>query len=236
MCGIHNEIGQMQPCMAPAAPFLEKIVSMPTFLNIGCSPPHKDRTTRAFNTPEWTEQRLDIDASVSSDITGTVTDMSAVANASVDAIFSSHNIEHLYPHEVPLALKEFLRCSNLTVLPSLPARPSIGLRPGRAQQDHRAGVHRPSRTHHPRGILCSHRPSMARGDLHMAHRCGFTRKVLEGTLKAAGFKTVATMARGRAPFFDLWALASKSERSADQMLELAGQHFPILQPTVVATV
>ena len=29
--------------------------------------------------------------------------------ASVDAVFSSHNIEHLYPHEVPLALKEFMR-------------------------------------------------------------------------------------------------------------------------------
>ena len=85
--------------MAPAAAFLEKIVPMPTFLHIGCSPTHKDRTTPAFNTPEWIEQRLDIDASVSSDITSTVTDMSAVANASVDAIFSSHNIEHLYPRE-----------------------------------------------------------------------------------------------------------------------------------------
>ena len=209
---------------------------MPTSLHIGCNPTHKDRTARAFNTPDWTEQRLDIDASLSSDITGIVTDMSAVANASVDAIFSSHNIEHLYPHEVPVALKEFLRCSNLTVLPSLPARPSIGLRPGRAKQTHRAGLHGPSRTHHPLGILYSHRPSMARGNLYMAHRRSFARKVLERTLKAAGFKTVATMARARVPFFDVWALAGKSERSADQKLELAGQHFPIRQPTAVAMV
>jgi hypothetical protein len=41
------------------------------------------------------------------DIVGTMTDMSAVADASVDALFSSHNIEHLYPHEVPVALAEF---------------------------------------------------------------------------------------------------------------------------------
>jgi predicted SAM-dependent methyltransferase len=37
-----------------------------------------------------------------------MTDMSAVASESVDAIYSSHNIEHLYPHEVPLAFAEFL--------------------------------------------------------------------------------------------------------------------------------
>ena len=35
--------------------------------------------------------------------------MSAVADKSVDAIFSSHNIEHVYPHEVEKVLKEFLR-------------------------------------------------------------------------------------------------------------------------------
>jgi hypothetical protein len=33
------------------------------------------------------------------------------------------------------------------------------------------------------------------------------------------------MARG-APFFDLWAVASKSNRSEDEMRTLAGQHFP----------
>ena len=53
--------------------------------------------------------RLDIDPAVQPDVIGTMTDMAAVASESVDAIFSSHNIEHLYPHEVPLALKEFLR-------------------------------------------------------------------------------------------------------------------------------
>ncbi len=57
--------------------------------------------------------------------------------------------------------------------------------------------------------------------------CGFTQKVLSGTLQSCGFKSVATMARGRAPFFDLWALASKSERSEDQMRELAKLHFPL---------
>jgi predicted SAM-dependent methyltransferase len=71
---------------------------MKTFLHIGCGQKRKDRTTREFNTPQWKEVRLDIDESVNPDITGTMTDMSGVADASMDAIFSSHNIEHLYPH------------------------------------------------------------------------------------------------------------------------------------------
>lgn len=35
--------------------------------------------------------------------------MADVASESVEALFSSHNIEHLYPHEVPVALAEFKR-------------------------------------------------------------------------------------------------------------------------------
>src|SRR3990167_3918374 len=82
---------------------------MLTFLHIGCGPKHKDQTTRGFNSADWKELRLDIDNSVEPDIVGTMTDMSAVQDASVDTIFSSHNIEHLYPHEVPQALAEFKR-------------------------------------------------------------------------------------------------------------------------------
>ncbi|MDP4677302.1 MAG: methyltransferase domain-containing protein, partial [Burkholderiaceae bacterium] len=82
---------------------------MPNFLHVGCGPKRKNQTTRGFNTPEWAEIRLDIDASVQPDVIGTMVDLSAVESDSVDAIYSSHNIEHLYPHEVPLALAEFLR-------------------------------------------------------------------------------------------------------------------------------
>ena len=71
---------------------------MQTFLHVGCGPKRKEKTTRGFNTPNWAEIRLDIDPSAAPDITGTMTDMSGVASASVDAVFSSHNIEHLYPH------------------------------------------------------------------------------------------------------------------------------------------
>jgi len=80
---------------------------MNTFLHVGCGPKRKDRTTKALSS--WNELRFDIDESVKPDLVGTMTDMSTVSSESVDAVFSSHNIEHLYPHEVPLALAEFLR-------------------------------------------------------------------------------------------------------------------------------
>ncbi len=146
----------------------------------------KNQTTQGFNTPDWTELRLDIDASVAPDIIGTMTDMSAVANASVDAIFSSHNIEHLYAHEVPVALAEFLRvlkpdgflvvtCPDLQEVCRLVAEDKL-LEPAYTS---------PAGPITPLDILYGHRPPMAAGNLYMAHRCGFTEKVLTGTLRSS---------------------------------------------------
>ena len=200
---------------------------MKSFLHVGCGPKRKDRTTKGFNTPDWTEIRLDIDPSVSPDVIGTMTDMSAVASESVDAIYSSHNIEHLYPHEVPLALAEFLRvlkpdgffvvtCPDLQSVCALIAQDKLT----------DAAYSSPAGPIAPLDILYGHRPAMSQGNLYMAHRCGFTQKVLTATLQVSGFKSIATMARGKAPFFDLFALASKSERPEADMRELAGLHFP----------
>ena len=161
------------------------------------------------------------------DVIGTMTDLSAVASESVDAIFSSHNIEHLYPHEVPLALEEFLRvlkpdgffvvtCPDLKSVCALVAQDKLT----------DAAYTSPAGPIAPIDILYGHRPQMARGNLYMAHRSGFTQKVLDGTLRACGFRSVASLARGKAPYFDLWAVASKSPRSDDAMRTLALAHFP----------
>ena len=199
---------------------------MQTFLHIGCGPNHKDQTTRGFNTDHWQEIRLDIDVSVSPDVTGTMTDMAAVDSACIDAIFSSHNIEHLYPHEVPVALAEFLRVLNaegfaVITCPDLRSVCALVAEDKLTEPAYTA----PAGPIAPIDILYGHRPPMARGNLYMAHRCGFTEKVLTGTLQAAGFKSVASLTR--AQHFDLWALASKSERSEDELRALAQQHFPL---------
>lgn len=200
---------------------------MKTFLHIGCGPKRKNQTTRAFNTSDWQELRFDIDETVQPDLVGTMTDMSSVESNSVDAIFSSHNIEHLYPHEVGQAIAEFLRvlkpdgffvvtCPDLQSVCALVAEDKL------VEPAYTA----PAGPIAPIDILYGHRPPMARGNLYMAHRCGFTRKVLDGTLRTCGFRAVASMARGYAPYFDLWAVASKSDRSEDELRALALAHFP----------
>ncbi len=196
---------------------------MKTFLHVGCGPKRKDRTTAAF--AQWNELRFDIDERVEPDLVGTMTDMSSVASESVDAVFSSHNIEHLYPHEVPLALREFLRvlkpngiavitCPDLQSVCALVAQDKL-LEPAYSS---------PAGPIAPLDILYGLRSSMAQGNLYMAHRCGFTQKVLRGTLQALGFKSVATMARGY-PYFDLWAFACKEALSNEALTAQAQIHF-----------
>lgn len=199
---------------------------MQSFLHVGCGPKHKDQTTRGFNSVDWTELRLDIDQSVQPDIIGTMTDMSALASESVDAVFSSHNIEHLYPHEVPLALAEFKRvlkpdgfvvitCPDLQSVCALVAQDKL-LEPAYTA---------PAGPIAPLDILYGHRPPMARGNLYMAHRCGFTQKVLSGTLQHCGFVGVAAKRREH-PFYDLWALATKAGVDEAALRALAEVHFP----------
>lgn len=197
-------------------------------LHVGCGAKHKHQTTKGFQSEAWEEIRLDIDPSVKPDVLGTMTDMAAIETRSVDAIYSSHNIEHLYPHELSVALREFTRvlsengfaiitCPDLQSVCSLIADDKL-LDPAYLS---------PAGPIAPIDILYGLRSSLAAGNLFMAHRCGFTQKVLRATLQACGFKSTATMARGYAPYFDLWAIASKSLRTEEQMRELAKLHFPI---------
>lgn len=198
---------------------------MKTFLHVGCGPKHKNQTTRGFDSPEWLEKRLDIDATVKPDVVGTMTDMSAVPTGAVQAVFSSHNIEHLYPHEVPLALSEFIRVlsDDGFVVITCPDLQSVCQLVADDKLTEPAYVS-PAGPIAPLDILYGHRPPMARGNLFMSHRCGFTRKVLSGTLQASGFKSVAVMARPK--HFDLWAVATKAPMEEADLRALAAAHFP----------
>ena len=199
---------------------------MKTFLHVGCGGKRKDMTTRGFNTPEWNELRLDINAAVEPDIVGSMLDMRAVGDASVDAVFSSHNIEHLYPHEVPVAFAEFRRvlkpdgfvvifCPDLQSVCALIADDRLT----------ESAYVSPAGPIAPLDILYGFRPALAKGNLYMAHHCGFTQKVLTATLHAAGFAKVAANRRGD-PHFDLHAVASKGAIADAAILALARLHAP----------
>jgi len=196
---------------------------MKMFLHVGCGTFNKARTTSAFNTPEWHETRLDIDPAVQPDVVGTMTDMSAIASASMDAIYSSHNIEHLYWHEVFVALREFqrvLRAQGFAII-TCPDLQSVCALVAHDKLLETAYVSSGGPIA-PIDILYGHRPSLAAGKLYMAHRCGFTESSLLDVLSAAGFQAVATEAKG----FDLWAVASKAKLDDDDVRALAKLHFP----------
>lgn len=195
------------------------------FLHVGCGHSRKAQTTAGFRSDAWDEVRLDIDPSVAPDVVGTLTDMAAVATASVDAVFSSHNIEHLYPHEVPLALAEFkrvLKPGGFAVITCPDLQPVAALIADDRLTD--TAYVSPAGPITPLDILFGHRASMQRGNLFMAHHCGFTRKVLAATLQAAGFGMVA--ARSRPEALDLWAVATAARVGEDEIKAIAAQHFP----------
>ena len=195
------------------------------FLHVGCGPAHKENTTAEFSQGRWHELRFDIDPNVNPDYVGTMTDMSAIEDGLVDAIFSSHNIEHLYAHEVADALSEFRRvlredgflvltCPDLQEVAKMVAEDKLT----------DPAYTSPAGPITPLDILYGFRPSIAEGNTYMAHRCGFTETALRGTLVANGFASVATMRRPAA--FDLWAVASLSARSENELRDLTEKHFP----------
>jgi predicted SAM-dependent methyltransferase len=198
---------------------------MATFLHVGCGSKYKNATTRGFNTPQWNELRLDIDPKVKPDVVGSITHMQTVKTASIDAIYSSHNIEHLHAFEVPAALSEFVRVLNpegflVLTCPDLQAVAELIARDKLMQPAYNSAAGPIS----PLDMVFGLQTAIAKGNHYMAHRCGFTQKVLVATLKAAGFVSIASARRPAA--FDLWVLASKIKLQDTDLQNLALSHFP----------
>jgi predicted SAM-dependent methyltransferase len=176
-------------------------------LNVGCGYPLRQKLHARFQGPEWREIRLDLDAAVQPDIVCSITDMSPVATDSVDAVWSSHNLEHLQRHEVPSALTEFLRVlkpSGLLLL-TLPDLQQVARLVAEDRLEDRAYTSA-SGPITPLDMIFGHTASLAQGNQYMAHRTGFTAQTLQKLLVEAGFVEV-TLRRGGS--FDLWATAYK---------------------------
>lgn len=193
-----------------------------TVLHVGCGPRNPLKLNILFRNSGWREIRLDIDPAVCPDIIGSITDLSNIETGSVDAVWSSHNIEHLYAHEVPVALREFRRVLKpsgflLITMPDIEAVAKVIVEQGAeavlmTSTDGRVPVT-------PMDMLYGWRPEIAAGRTYMAHRIGFTLQTLGKSIIDAGFSDARAM-RGRT--WDLWCIAAKSNMSSlDDMLRLA---------------
>jgi len=182
----------------------------------------------AFRGPDWREIRYDINPADAPDILGSITDMSAVATGSVDALYNSHVIEHLYAHEVPVALREFhrvLKPDGFVVL-TCPDLQSIAeqVASGKLLEPaYQSGAGPVSAI----DMLYGFRPALAAGNLFMAHRYGFTAASLGEHLTAAGFaRTIVA----RSLTYDLWSIATKTAPSDDELYRMARTYFPAFSP------
>ena len=186
--------------------------SLKRVLNAGSGSHSARKLHSIFTQDVWEEIRIDIDPQSEPDIVASITDMSSsCAPQSFDAIWASHILEHLYAHEVPLALAEFKRILKpdgfaLVTSPDLEVVVSLILDHG---LDHVA-YSSPAGPITPLDMLFGHSDSIARGRVSMAHNTGFTCASLGQRFVDAGFP-VAVVKREK---FDLWALGLMQE--ADQ--------------------
>jgi predicted SAM-dependent methyltransferase len=183
-----------------------------TVLHVGCGDINPAKLHGTYQGPGWREVRLDIDPTVAPDIVASITDMHMVETESVDAVWSSHNLEHLYPHEVPLALTEFCRVIKPDghLLITLPDLQRIAELVANDKLDDTAYV-APAGPIAPIDMIYGFRAAISRGNHFMAHRTGFTQKTLVRALANAGFKQVRLQ---RGENFDLWAMALKTVPAA----------------------
>lgn len=181
-----------------------------TLLNAGSGPPSPRRLYPGFAGAEWNEVTLDINPAAETDFVGSVADLRELFDVdSFDAVWSSHNVEHLYAHEVVPALQEFRRVLKpwgfaLITCPDLEAAAGLLVTHG---LDHQA-YHSPAGPISVRDIIFGYGRSIAAGDLFMAHHTGFTRDSLGRAALEAGFAEARVGIGDRT---DLWAVLMMPE-------------------------
>lgn len=197
---------------------------MPKFLHVGCGDARADQTTIGIRHPQWTEVRLDIDPDSGADIVSSIDDMAAVGDGQFEALYSSHNIEHLYAHQVPKALAEFKRvlkpdgffvitCPDLQSVAELIVADKLTeeVAPG----SNCAAI----------DIVYGFRGYTADGNHYMAHHCGFTAKTLKMSLLLARFGS-STVIQRKAPYFDLWAVGTPERCDSAELDRLVRTYIP----------
>lgn len=197
---------------------------MKTLLHVGCGPQNKSGL-KGFSQEEWREIRFDIDPNVAPDIIGTLTNMSGVDSSSIDAIYSAHNIEHLFPHEVPIALEEFRRVLKPDGMVVITCPDLISVCQAVVQDKLLEPLYQsPAGPITPIDILYGHRGYIAEGNHYMAHKCGFTYSALSEFFLNAGFKKIYGGSRPKA--FDLWLVAFKAEKEDEDIKRIGSAFLP----------
>lgn len=210
------------PFAAPAAPDLfHRTADQRLLLHVGCGPADITALPAGFQSG-FREIRVDLDPAARPDIVASFADLAPVPDLSVDAVFNSHTIEHLYWFEVPKALAEcrrVLRDDGVLIItcPDLQAAAAM-IAEDRIDETAYMSSAGPIT---PFDIVFSYRPFVQHAPQTMSHKCGFTLRTLNEAVRAAGF--AATFGFRRPAAFDLWLLACPQPSDEARLRELAGK-------------
>ncbi len=182
-----------------------------TLLHVGCGQKRLQDLPDHF--ADWREVRYDIDEGCKPDIQGDITDLSEIEDESVDGIWSSHNIEHLFAHEAPSAIGEFQRVLNddgflIITCPDLKSACRVA---GEKGLDATLYTSRMGPIT-PRDVLFGHQRSIRSGGHYMAHKNGFDLQSLNALLGKGGFKKVYGERKG----YELWFIATNADLTTDE--------------------
>jgi SAM-dependent methyltransferase len=147
-------------------------------LHIGCG----GHALPAWLPNKYEEVGLDINPNCNPDIVASITDIGEVGT--FDLVYSSHCLEHLFPWEVEIALKECLRVLNpggalLLIVPDLEGVPPTNQVMFEADCGPVTGL----------DMYFGHAASI-KGNPFMQHKTGFVKETLEEALHKAGFAKV----------------------------------------------
>lgn len=172
-----------------------------------------------FQDGTWEEIRFDIDPDVDPDMVGMMQDLSLIEDGYVDAVYSSHNIEHVSSFEVQGALAGFRRVTNDDgfLVISCPDMLSVAqaIVNGALEE---VLYHSPAGPISALDIVYGHQGAIAQGKVYMAHKTAFTAHTLARHLMDAGFQRV-DVARDRV--FGLHAIAFVNQKNgfSDQLAD-----------------
>lgn len=194
-------------------PQLERVVA-----NVGCGPPRAGDLPAYFD--GWSRLRIDGDPAVRPDVIAELTDLSAIPDTSVHAVWAAHCIEHLYEHQVRTALREFRRVLRddgflCVIVPDLQTVANYLV----ADRLHETLYNSNAGPVTPHDVIFGFGPAIAAGSPLMAHRCGFTPSMLQHSFAGLPFGEVVL--RRRSAALELAAVARPTAaRDIDERMAL----------------
>jgi SAM-dependent methyltransferase len=179
-----------------------------TLLHVGAGFSPKSNLPSVFD--GWREVRVDIDPITRPDVIASMTQMPTVDADSVDAIWSSHSLEHITASDAKIALSEWLRVLQpdgfaYVTLPDLTQAARL-VANGKATETLYVSPLGPVTAI---DMIYGHGGAIEKGQTYMGHRTGFTADTLGEVLIGAGFNRADVWVEG----LSIWALAYRSEAS-----------------------